>query len=84
MNLRLTQEQAEDLADLLGTCLSDLSVEIADTDNPDYRGGLKARRQRLAQVTEELRGLLAAEPAASRVDLGISEELEIEESHPGG
>ena len=84
MNLRLTREQADDLAGLLAMCLRDLSAEIADTDNPDFRGELKARRDRLAQVTEELRGLLGAGTAASGTNLGPPEELEGEQPHSWG
>ena len=60
MNLQLTREQAEELAELLETCLRDLSVEIADTTNPDYRDKLRARRDRLTEVDDALRAALGA------------------------
>ena len=60
VNLQLTREQAEELAELLETCLRDLSVEIADTTNPDYRDKLRARRDRLTEVDDALRAALGA------------------------
>ena len=39
--LQLEPEEVEALRDLLNAAISDLSPEIADTDNPEYRRGLK-------------------------------------------
>jgi hypothetical protein len=50
MHLELTDEQAGDLRDLLRSSLSDLSAEIAGTDNASYREGLRARRSSLEGV----------------------------------
>jgi stress response protein YsnF len=58
MNLELTKEQAEELADLLDISLRNLSSEIADTDNRGYRAKLVARRERLAEVAAALGALL--------------------------
>ena len=41
MELTLTEDEATELRDLLDGSLGDLSSEIADTDNPGYRLGLK-------------------------------------------
>jgi hypothetical protein len=69
MKLELTTDQAQELDDLLGMCLPDLSSEIAGTDNPEYRAGLIARRARLREIAETLSRLLtttapALEPPA--------------------
>ena len=47
MQLTLTDTEATELRDLLDGALGDLSSEIADTDNPGYRLGLKERRTHL-------------------------------------
>ncbi|HEY5109960.1 MAG TPA: hypothetical protein VII96_10170 [Acidimicrobiales bacterium] len=59
MELTLTDAEATELRDLLDGSLGDLSSEIADTDNPSYRLGLKERRVHLQAV----RAQLAGEPA---------------------
>lgn len=50
MQLDLTDEQANDLRELLRTSLGDLSTEIAGTDNAAYREGLRSRRASLEAV----------------------------------
>ena len=50
MQLELSDEQARDLRELLEVGVSDLSHEIAATDNASYRSELTARRDRLASV----------------------------------
>ena len=56
-SLHLSTEQARILEEYLRRVLSDLGVEIADTDRKDYRDEIKAERrlleQILAQLTEE-------------------------------
>ena len=42
--LQLEPEEVEAVRDVLHAAISDLSPEIANTDNPEYRRGLKARR----------------------------------------
>ena len=54
MKIELTGEQASDLGDLLRGALGDLSSEIAATDNPTYRDGLRARRASLEGVLGQL------------------------------
>jgi hypothetical protein len=61
MKLELTTDQAQELENLLGMCLPDMSSEIADTDNPEYRAGLIARRARLSEIAETLSRLLATD-----------------------
>ena len=48
--LQETQTQAEELQTTLDVVISDMSSEIADTDNPFYRRGLKDRRDRLRAI----------------------------------
>ncbi len=54
MQLTLTDIETTELRDLLDGSLSDLSSEIADTDNPGYRLVLKERRTRLQAVRAQL------------------------------
>jgi len=56
MDLRLTDDEATELRDLLDGSLGDLSSEIADTDNPSYRLALKQRRVHLRAVRSRLAG----------------------------
>jgi len=54
MQLELTDEQREELSRLVADALSDLSSEIADTDNPEYRNLLRDRRVHLAAILAQL------------------------------
>ena len=54
MKIELTDEQAADLGEFLRGALGDLSSEIAATDNPTYRDGLRARRVSLEGVLTQL------------------------------
>jgi hypothetical protein len=56
MELTMTDDEASELRDLLDGSLGDLSSEIAATDDPGYRVGLKARRVRLQAVRAQLTG----------------------------
>ena len=53
--LELTELEAKTLAETLTSVLSNLSYEIADTDNYDFREELKKKRDALARVTENLK-----------------------------
>jgi hypothetical protein len=52
MELSLTVDEADALRLLLDEALGDLSFEIADTENPDYRARLRDRRKRLASIRQ--------------------------------
>jgi hypothetical protein len=54
IHLKLDDDQAVALRDALGRYLSDLSMEIADTDAKDYREHLKQRRDNLRALLEQL------------------------------
>jgi len=56
MNIELTESQRTELQELLRGSLADLSSEIADTDNPSYRNGLRDRREALESVLSQLDG----------------------------
>ncbi len=60
MILELSQSQSEELRDTLGQVISDMSSEIAGTDNPQYRRELEARRDRLRSVQAQLDGSKAS------------------------
>jgi len=54
MLLELNDDEALALRDAVSSTVSDLSPEIADTDNPRYRRELKARRDLLSAVVRQL------------------------------
>jgi hypothetical protein len=54
MELRLDEGEATELRRLLDEALSDLSSEIADTENPDFQRSLRSRRERLERIRQEL------------------------------
>lgn len=54
--LNLTDKEAVTLRHVLETYLSDLRMEIADTDAQGFRAGLKAEEATIKRLLEELRG----------------------------
>ena len=54
-HLELTEQQQQILGEVLEITLSDLSMEISDTDQKDYRDGLKQRREALNAIVEALK-----------------------------
>ena len=54
INLDLTDEEVEVLHIVIDSYLSDLRMEIADTDRKDFRDMLKHRKQVLIKVLDEL------------------------------
>jgi len=54
MLIELTEAQCAELQRLLEGSLGDLSTEIADTDNPEYREVLRERRAILESVLFQL------------------------------
>ena len=55
-NLELQPDELDVVREVLTSAISDLSPEIADTDNFEYREGLKARREVLQGVVARLGG----------------------------
>lgn len=84
VELVLTVAQAQELASLLEVSQRDMSSEIADTDNPEYRAQLKTRRRLLVEVSDMLKGLLAGPEQQDQLLGGKPEELMRELAHPGG
>jgi hypothetical protein len=55
VQIQLNQQDAEILEDVLESYLSDLSVEIANTDLQAFREGLKTKKDVLNKVLGELK-----------------------------
>jgi hypothetical protein len=60
MNIAFDDQELVLLGDVVEAALRDLHSEIADTDNPAYKRGLKARRAELRAVLDRLRATPAA------------------------
>jgi hypothetical protein len=54
VQLDLSEEERQILLEVLETALSDLRMEIADTDRMDFREMLKERKAVLSKVIEAL------------------------------
>lgn len=54
MDVKLDESQATVLAEVLDEILGDLSIEIAGTDNAEYRAALNRRRDHLRAVRDQL------------------------------
>lgn len=55
IQLDLNPAEKEILAGALDDYLSDLRMEIADTDSHDFKEGLKERKQVIVKVLEKIR-----------------------------
>lgn len=62
VHLELSHTDAEVLRMVLESYLSDLRMEIADTDSKDFREGLKARKLVLRGIANRLAEARQAEP----------------------
>jgi len=54
MEISLSDDEVIELRALLDQALPDLSSEIADTDNAEFRRSLRARRERLEAIYQDL------------------------------
>lgn len=54
IRLHLNSEERQILIDSLNALISDLGMEIADTDRLDYRNELKMRKETLRKVVKAL------------------------------
>jgi hypothetical protein len=52
--LDLSESDLESLIEVLNSCISDLSFEIADTDSQDFRDKLKIKRTSLSKILLQL------------------------------
>lgn len=55
LELKLSSAEQQILVEVLDSAISDLGMEIANTDSQDYREGLKTRKQTLIKVVDSLR-----------------------------
>lgn len=55
IELNLTQEDLKSLIDALERYVSDLSMEIADTDTMDFRDQLKSQRISIEKALDQLK-----------------------------
>lgn len=55
IELNLTKEELENIIHVLEETISDLSMEIADTDSMDYREKLKSERNSLQKVLTQFK-----------------------------
>ena len=55
VKIEVTAEEAEELRAILENYLSDLRMEIVDTDSHDYREMLKKRRDFMARLIGQLK-----------------------------
>ena len=60
IELELTPEEIETFKDVLENYISDLSMEIADTDKMDFRESLKARKNLIAKIIQKLKATIEA------------------------
>jgi len=56
IDMKLSNEEAEELKDVLTSYVSDLRMEIADTDNYEFRETLKKKEKFLKDVISRLSG----------------------------
>lgn len=54
VRVELTAEEAEDLRAIMESYLSDLRMEIVDTDGDDFRKMLKKRKDLVGKLLEQL------------------------------
>lgn len=53
-NLEITAQEKEILVKLVGNYMSDLRMEIADTDQASFKKGLKEERETLNKLSDKL------------------------------
>lgn len=56
IELKLTNEEAGDLKDVLTSYLSELRMEISDTDKYEFRQELKKKEKFLADLLDRIKG----------------------------
>jgi hypothetical protein len=59
MMIELTSEEVKVLQETLTGEISELGMEIADTDRKDFRDGLKKRKALLLGLVEKLKAMAA-------------------------
>jgi hypothetical protein len=56
VRIELSAEEAEELSGILENYLSDLRMEIVDTDSQAFRESLKKRKELLGRLVDQLKG----------------------------
>jgi hypothetical protein len=56
-SLELSKEEKDTLIDFLGSYISDLRMQIADTDSSFFREGLKTKKMILIGILDRLNNL---------------------------
>lgn len=60
LQLQLTSQQGKLLAEILQSALSELSMEIADTDRSVFKDELRERKQAISQILAAVSNLAEA------------------------
>ncbi len=55
VRIELSAQQAQELSAILEDYLSDLRMEIVDTDSQDFRESLKRRKELVSLVVDQLK-----------------------------
>jgi hypothetical protein len=55
VRIELSVQEAEELSGILKDYLSDLRMEIVDTESHDFREGLKKRKDLLSRIVDQLK-----------------------------
>ena len=56
VRIELSAEEAVELSGILENYLSDLRMEIVDTDSQNFREGLKKRKELVSRLVDQLKG----------------------------
>jgi hypothetical protein len=54
VRIELSAQEAKELSDILENELSDLRMEIVDTESQQFRDGLKKRKELLSKVIDQI------------------------------
>ena len=76
MDIELTQEESEAVQKALRSYLSELRMEITDTDNPEYKRELRDERSNLESAVVKLGGGSASSTEADRPSNALSSSAE--------
>lgn len=60
LTVQLTKEELRTLITILEEYLSDLRMEIADTDSSDFKEKLKREKQKVTEILQKLQDRLIA------------------------
>ena len=60
IEIELTPKEIEIFKDVLENYISDLSMEIADTDKMDFRESLKVRKNLIVKIIQKLKETVEA------------------------